>query len=210
MTPAQHRECLRGYYAAISFVDAQVGRLLDALQRLGLAEDTTVVFWADHGYMVGEHGQWQKMKLFEPSARVPFIMAGAGVPTTGGVCRRTSEHLDVYPTLADVCGLQGAPANLHGRSLMPLLSNPNAAWDRPAVSQVTRNTASGPTMGYSLRTERYRYTMWAGGAEGEELYDYETDPRELRNLAGDTGSETLKSQLRARLETIATSRGMTA
>ncbi|HWB16978.1 MAG TPA: sulfatase [Vicinamibacterales bacterium] len=210
MTPQQHRECLRGYYAAISFVDAQVGRLLDALQRLGLAEDTTVVFWADHGYMVGEHGQWQKMKLFEPSARVPFIMAGAGVPTTGGVCRRTSEHLDVYPTLADVCGLQGAPANLHGRSLMPLLSDPNAAWDRPAVSQVTRNTASGPTMGYSLRTERYRYTMWAGGAEGEELYDYETDPRELRNLAGDTGSETLKSQLRARLETIATSRGMTA
>ncbi len=210
MTPQQHRECLRGYYAAISFVDAQVGRLVDALDRLGLAEDTTIVFWSDHGWMVGEHGQWQKMKRFEPSARVPFIMAGAGVPATGGVCGRTSEHLDIYPTLVDLCGLEGAPPTLHGHSLVPLLSRPEAAWDHPAVSQVTRTTPSGPAMGYSLRTERYRYTMWAAGAEGEELYDYETDPRELRNLASDAGSQTVKSQLRARLETMARSRGMTA
>jgi arylsulfatase A-like enzyme len=208
MTPRQHRECLRGYYAAISFVDAQVGRLVDAIARLGLADDTTIVFWADHGYMVGEHGQWQKMKLFEPSARVPFIMAGAGVSAVGA-CQRTTEHLDVYPTLVDVCGLAGAPANLQGHSLAPLLGQPDAAWDHPALSQVTRRTASGQTMGYSLRTERYRYTMWAAGAEGEELYDYETDPRELRNLAADAGSATLKSQLRTRLEAIASARGMT-
>jgi arylsulfatase A-like enzyme len=210
MTPQQHRECLRGYYAAISFVDAQVGRLLDALDRMGLAEDTTVVFWADHGFMVGEHGQWHKMKLFEPSARVPFMMAGAGVSAAGKSCRRTSEHLDVYPTLAELCGLQGAPTNLQGRSLVPLLANPDAAWDRPAVSQVSRRVASGPIMGYSLRTERYRYTTWAGGAEGEELYDYDTDPRELRNLASDRESAPLKAQMRARLEQIATSRGMTS
>jgi arylsulfatase A-like enzyme len=163
MTPRQHRECLRGYYAAISFVDAQVGRLLDALERLGLADNTTVVFWADHGWMVGEHGQWQKMKLFEPSARVPFMMAGAGVTAAGKACGRTSEHLDVYPTLVDICGLTGAPPNLQGRSLVPLLANPDAPWDRPALSQVTRRIDAKPVMGYSVRTERYRYTMWAGG-----------------------------------------------
>jgi uncharacterized sulfatase len=86
MTLQPHRDAVRGYYAAISFVDAQVGRLVDALERLDLAKDTTIVFWADHGFMVGEHGQWEKMMLFEPSARVPFIMAGAGA------LQKTSEH----------------------------------------------------------------------------------------------------------------------
>ncbi len=210
MTPRQHRECLRGYYAAISFVDAQVGRLLDAIERLGLAENTTIVFWADHGWMAGEHGQWQKMKLFEPSARVPFMMAGAGVTATGKACGRTSEHLNVYPTLVDICNLTGAPSNLQGHSLVPLLNDPDAAWDRPALSQVTRRVDAKPVMGYSVRTERYRYTMWDGGEQGEELYDYQADPRELRNLAGESGSAALKGQLRARLEAIAKPRGMTA
>ena len=209
MTPQQHRECLRAYYAAISFVDAQVGRLLEALNRLNLAQDTTIVFWADHGFMVGEHGQWQKMKLFEASVRVPFMMAGAGVPAVGKACKRTSEHLNIYPTLVELCGLQGAPANLQGRSLVPLLGNPDASWDHPALSQVTRRIQSGQVMGYSLRTERYRYTMWAGGAEGEELYDYDTDPGEQRNLAGENGAARLKAQLRAQLEKAAKARGMT-
>jgi iduronate 2-sulfatase len=210
MTPQQHRDCLRAYYAAISFVDAQVGRLLDALERLNLIENTTIIFWADHGFMVGEHGQWQKTKLFEASVRVPFLMAGAGVPAAGKACKRTSEHLNVYPTLVELCGLKGAPSNVQGRSLVPLLGNPDASWDHPALSQVTRRIQSGPVMGYSLRTEQYRYTMWAGGAEGEELYDYDADPGELRNLAGDSGAGALKQQLRAQLERIAKSRGMTA
>jgi len=208
MTPQQQREALRGYYAAISFVDAQVGRLLDALQRLDLAKDTTIVFWADHGYMLGEHGQWQKRMLFEPSARVPFIITGAGVSAEGKGCKRTSEHLDIYPTLAEICELQGAPTNLHGRSLVPLLRNPDAAWDHPAVSQVTRQSGSTQIMGHSVRTERYRYTMWAGGKEGEELYDYQNDPSELRNLAKDTDSSGLKVKLRASLVQITRSRGM--
>lgn len=208
MTPQQHREALRGYYAAISFVDAQVGRLLDALERFDLAKDTTIVFWADHGFMVGEHGQWQKRMLFEPSARVPFIIAGAGVQAAGKGCRRTSEHLNIYPTLAEMCELQGTPTNLQGRSLVPLLLDPDAAWDHPALSQVTRQSGSTEIMGYSVRTERYRYTMWAGGQEGEELYDYQTDPRELRNLANDAGSSALKAGLRASLEQIARPRGM--
>jgi uncharacterized sulfatase len=210
MTPQQHRECLRGYYAAISFVDAQVGRLLDALERLDLAKDTTIVFWSDHGFMVGEHGQWEKTMLFEPSVRVPFIISGAGVTAARKGCKRTSEHLNIYPTLVEICDLKGAPTNLHGRSLVPLLQNPDAPWDHPAISQVTRRSGSGLTMGYSLRTERYRYTMWAGGAEGEELYDYDTDPRELKNLANDLAASGLKGKLRARLEEISRTRGMAA
>ncbi|HSU19116.1 MAG TPA: sulfatase [Acidobacteriaceae bacterium] len=208
MNLQQHREAVRAYYAAISFVDAQVGRLLDALERLYLAKDTTVVFWADHGFMVGEHGQWEKLKLFEPSARVPFIMAGAGVASSGRPCDRTSEHLDIYPTLAELCDLEGTPTNLQGRSLVPLLEDPDASWDRPAITQVTRRNASGPTMGYSVRTERYRYTMWSGGMDGEELYDYKDDPRELKNLATDAASSNLKGKLRDSLVAIARSRGM--
>jgi iduronate 2-sulfatase len=208
MSPQQHREAVRAYYAAISFVDAQVGRLVDALQKLDLAQDTTIVFWADHGFMVGEHGQWEKMKLFEPSARVPFFMAGAGVTGGGRACYRTSEHLNIYPTLAELCQLQGTPSNLQGRSLVPLLQNPDAPWDHPAITQVTRRNASGPTMGYSVRTERYRYTMWSGGADGEELYDYQTDPHELKNLANDSSTSALKARLRSQLQQIAGSRGM--
>jgi arylsulfatase A-like enzyme len=208
MTPQQHREAVRAYYAAISFVDAQVGRLLDALQRLDLAKDTTIVFWADHGFMVGEHGQWEKTKLFEASARVPFIVAGAGVAAQGRACARTSEHLNIYPTLAEMCGLEGTPGKLQGHSLVPLLDNPDAPWDHPAVTQVTRRNASGPTMGYSLRTERYRYTMWTGGSDGEELYDYETDPRELKNLADDSSQTSLKTKLRSTLDELAGVRGM--
>lgn len=208
MSLQQHREAVRAYYAAISFVDAQVGRLVDALQKLDLAKDTTIVFWADHGFMVGEHGQWEKMKLFEAATRVPFIMAGAGVTGGGRACNRTSEHLNVYPTLVELCELEGAPADLQGRSLVPLLQDPDAPWDHPAVSQVTRRNAAGPTMGYSVRNERYRYTMWSGDADGEELYDYQTDPRELKNLAHDSSMSALKSRLRARLEEIAGSRGM--
>jgi len=116
--------------------------------------------------------------------------------------------LNIYPTLAEMCQLQGAPTDLHGRSLVPLLRNPDAAWDHPALSQVTRQSGSTPIMGYSVRTERYRYTMWAGGQEGEELYDYQNDPRELRNLARDAGSSGLKAKLRASLEQIARARGM--
>lgn len=206
MSPQQHREALRGYYAAISFVDAQVGRLLGALQRLDLAKNTTIVFWADHGFMVGEHGQWEKRMLFEPSIRVPFIMAGAGIPAAPQGCKRTTEHLDIYPTLAELCDLKGVPGNLQGRSLVPLLQNSSVSWEHPAISQVTRQAGSNTVMGYSLRTERYRYTTWADGEEGEELYDYDSDPRESKNLAHESRSSSLKTKLRASLEQICRAR----
>jgi iduronate 2-sulfatase len=219
MTVRQRREAIRAYYAAAGFLDANIGRILDALERLGLAQDTTVVFWADHGYQLGEHGQWMKQTLFEPAARVPLIIGGTGVSAAGRACPRTVEHLDIYPTLVELCGLQGAPSNLHGKSLAPLLANPNADWDRPAISQVFRSRTpygvvryqNGPSdgvMGYSLRTERYRYTLWKERSEGEELYDYQVDPRELRNLANDSSLADMKAKLRASLERICRERGM--
>jgi uncharacterized sulfatase len=138
--------------------------------------------------------------VFEYAARSPLIIAGAGVKARGQSCGRTVEFLDMYPTLVDLCGLQGAQVGLHGTSLRPLLENPRAVWDRTAVTQVHRNPAAGEVRGYSIRTERHRYTMWNEGREGEELYDYASDPRELKNLADDAAAGPLKAQLRGRLQ----------
>jgi uncharacterized sulfatase len=206
MSESQRRDAIRAYYATISFVDAQIGKVLDALERLKLAENTTVLFWSDHGYQLGEHGQWMKQTVFEWSARAPFIMAGAGVSARGKSSMRTVEFLDFYPTLVELCGLTGTPANLHGKSIVPLLKNPNAAWSKPAVSQVRRGNAEKAVHGHSLRNERYRYTMWNGGELGEELYDYENDPRELRNLASDERHSALKSRLKSELQAIVRAR----
>lgn len=204
MTRRQIQEALQAYYAAISFVDANVGKLLNALDRLGLADNTIVVFWSDHGYGTGEHGQWMKQTVFEAATRVPFIFAAPGARAKGKGCPRTVELLDLYPTLADLCGLTNVPANLHGKSLRPLLDNPNAAWDRPAVSQISRGQK---VMGYSIRTERYRYTEWNNGQEGEELYDYQADPKEMQNLAKSDKSAAVKRDLKSRLLAITQSRG---
>ena len=207
MNEKQRREAIQAYYASISFCDAQIGKLLDALERMKLLENTAIIFWSDHGYQLGEHGQWMKQTLFEWSARSPMIVAGAGVSARGKSSSRTVEFLDMYPTLVDLCGLKGTPANLHGRSLSPLLRNPSAAWERPAVTQTARGQrGANVLMGYSLRNERYRYTMWADGEVGEELYDYEKDPRELRNLATDESQSGLKKQLRTQLDGIVRAR----
>ena len=206
LTEKQRIEAMRAYYATILFLDAQVGRVLGALRRLGEEDNTTVVFWSDHGYGLGEHGQWMKQAVFEYSARSPLMMSGAGVPRAGVACGRTVEFLDLYPTLADLCGLKDVPTSLHGKSLRPLLDNPSAAWDRPAITQVHRNNQGSTVRGYSLRTERYRYSMWNGGAEGEELYDYSRDPRELKNLAAAPDQARLKGTLKSRLESIVNSR----
>jgi len=195
----QVRESLQAYWATISFVDAQVGRLLDALDRLKLTERTVVVFWSDHGYHFSEHGLIMKQSLFENSARVPLLIAAPGRKGNGASSPRTVELLDLYPTLADLCGLE-PPAGLHGRSLVPLLDRPTRRWNHPAVTQTQR--ARG-VMGYSLRTERHRYTEWGeGGREGRELYDYESDPAELHNLAGDPEHARRVKSLSLRLRQI--------
>jgi arylsulfatase A-like enzyme len=181
LSPEQQRETIRAYYASISFLDANVGRLLDALDRLRLTDHTIVVFVSDHGYNLGEHGEWMKQSLFEPSARAPLIIAGPGVSGKQGTSQRVVELLDLYPTLADLAGIK-PPAELEGRSLTPLLRNPAAAWNHPAFTQVRRGGAAG-FMGYSVRTERWRYNEWDSGKRGVELYDETRDPDETQNVA---------------------------
>jgi iduronate 2-sulfatase len=188
-TEAEAREAKRGYYATISFVDAQIGRLLAALDRMGLRDNTLVVFWSDHGYSLGEHGLWMKKSLFEESARSPLIFAGPGVPK-GKASPRTVEFVDIYPTLADLAGL-AAPKDLDGVSLRPLLENPTAAWTRPAFTEV-----EGGGSGRSVRTERWRYTEWAEGKNGAELYDHDADAKEMRNLATDAAFAPVVAELK--------------
>ena len=188
---AETSEARRAYHATISFVDAQVGKVLDSLDRLGLADRTIVVFWSDHGYHVGEHGLWMKQSLFEESARVPLIIAAPGM-ARGRVSPRTVELVDLYPTLADLAGLE-PPGGLQGKSLKSLLEDPTAAWDRPAFTQVMR----GGFPGHSVRTERWRYTEWDGGKKGIELYDHDADPHEYRNLATDSKSADVAEEMRA-------------
>jgi uncharacterized sulfatase len=190
-TEAQVREAKLAYYATITFTDAQVGKVLAALDRLGLAEKTVVVFWSDHGYHFGEHGLLMKLSLFEESARVPLIIAAPG-KKGGQACGRTVELLDLYPTLADLAGLT-PPKGLHGASLKPLLDDPKAVWKKAAYTQVWR----GKFPGHSVRTERWRYTEWQNGKQGVELYDHEADPREMNNLAADPKHEAVVKELRA-------------
>jgi uncharacterized sulfatase len=187
----------RAYFASISFVDAQVGKVLDALERLKLADNTIVVVFGDHGWSLGEHGQWQKQLLFEEVARVPFMIALPQAKVTG-VSPRTVELVDIYPTLADLCGLT-PPSNLEGKSLRPLLNNPKAPWSAPAVTQQVRREGGKQVMGYSVRTERWRYTEWDNGAAGNELYDQDADPHEYQNLAKDAKYAGQVAELKALL-----------
>lgn len=199
LTDPLRQQCLQAYYASISFLDAQVGRVVGALDRLGLADNTIIVFTSDHGYHMGEHGLYQKQSLFEGSARVPMlivapekVLAGAG---KGTVVKEPVSHIDLYPTLTELAGLK-APKNLQGQSLAAMLKDPEAKGRGWAITQVTRGGggkqpagtakpgAPKRFFGYSLRTARYRYTEWDEGAEGSELYDHENDPGELVNLAG--------------------------
>lgn len=194
VTHEEARLTKQAYYAAISFVDAQIGRVVDALDRLGLRENTVIVFWSDHGYSLGEHGLWMKQSCFEESARVPLIIVPPGTKAGAGKgpSPRLVELVDVYPTLADYAGLK-APANLAGASLRPLLAKPDAAWDRPAFTQVER--AGFP--GRSVRTPRWRYTEWDEGRQGAELYDHENDPKEMKNLAADPKQVAVVAELKA-------------
>jgi uncharacterized sulfatase len=176
-TPAdEQRRLLAAYYACVSFVDAQVGVLLDALDRLGIADETVVVLTADHGFHRGEHGGiWGKGTLFEESLRVPLLVArpGAGPARTS----RLVETVDVFPTLAELCGLP-AESELEGTSLAPLLDAPDRAWKSAVFAAVRK----GRVLAKSVRTERYRYTDWGKG-RGRELYDLAEDPGQFTNLA---------------------------
>lgn len=179
------RDCLRAYRASVSCLDAQVGQLLEALDRLKLAENTIVIFFSDHGFMMGEHGQWQKQLLFDESVRIPFIIRAPGMKGNGTSCPRAVELLDLYPTIRELCQLPAPPQKLEGRSLVPWLNNPKAESKAPVFSQVTRSKGKNRNiMAYSVRTERWRYTEWGpDGRDGRELYDHKSDPQEFKNLA---------------------------
>lgn len=186
LEPVKLREFKRAYLAATSFVDAQFGKVLDALHRLNLENNTIVVVWSDHGWCLGEHGQWQKQLLFEESARVVLMVREPGAQGNGQACFHPVELVDLYPTLAELCGLT-PPSNLEGKSLRPLLENPKTEWNLPAFTQTARRGQNGKSslMGHSVRTERFRYTEWDGGKAGQELYDERQDPKEYHNLTND-------------------------
>lgn len=204
------RRAIQAYYASITFLDAQVGRVLDAVERLGLDENTIIVFISDHGYHMGEHKLWQKTTLFENSARVPMIVSAPGFQATQGQrSGAVAELLDLYPTLADLAGLD-LPAELPGRSLRAQLEDASAAGkpaalttfrttDRQHVEQVKHRPNE---MAHSIRTERYRYTEWGKrGWQGVELYDHQEDPKEFTNLADDPEMATVRARLKDLLAT---------
>ena len=188
------RECTQAYFASITFMDAQVGRLLDALDRLNLTERTIVVLWGDHGYLLGEHGQWMKQSLFEESARVPLLIAAPARKGPGKARRESSKRSTSIPRWPSSRGVE-RPANLAGASLKPLLENPKAEWNRPAYTQVQRNKFPGR----SVRTEHWRYTEWDHGRKGVELYDHDHDPREFKNLAKDPQYASVVEEMRGLL-----------
>jgi len=175
---------IRGYRACTSFLDAQVGRVLEELDRLGLREETVVVFLGDHGYHLGENGLFTKMTNFECGTHAPLIVSAPG-RTAGQHCRALVEFVDVYPTLAELCGLP-LPGHLEGASLVPLLDDPRGA-GKPAVFSQYLRTGKAKFLGRSVRTDQWRYTEWTDMAQaraGVELYDEVHDPQENDNLAG--------------------------
>lgn len=183
---AMQRKLIHGYYACTSFMDAQVGRVLDALDRLQLARNTVVVLWGDHGWHLGDHGYWTKHTNYEQANRIPLMIAAPGVSKPGSVSRQLAETVDIFPTLADLAGLPApkGPQAIDGLSLAPTLRNPEKTVRDHAYHCFPR----GERMGRAIRTERYRLVEWkVPGAAPEtaefELYDYQADPGETRNLA---------------------------
>jgi uncharacterized sulfatase len=182
--PADRRQAIAAYAASTSYMDAQVGKVVGALDRLGITDRTVIIFMGDHGYHLGEHGgMWEKNSLFEEGARFPLVIAAPG-RSRGTKSPRVVEALDLYPTVVELAGLP-APKGVEGRSLVALLNRADAAWDKPAVTEQTRRPAGGgpPILGRTVRTERWRYTEWDEGRLGTELYDHDNDPHEYRNLA---------------------------
>jgi iduronate 2-sulfatase len=167
-------------------MDAQVGLILDALEKEGLAENTVIVLWGDHGWQLGEHGLWHKHTNFEVSARAPLLISMPGQKAAGRKSASLAEFIDIYPTLADVCGLP-KPKDIEGVSLRPVLNDADAKVRPVAISQYPRSDAGKSLMGYSIRDDRWRLTLWrdrsANTIHATELYDEVNDPHETVNVA---------------------------
>ncbi|MBE2214852.1 MAG: sulfatase [Opitutaceae bacterium] len=194
-TPEAARAMIRAYLACISYVDWNVGRVLAELDRLGLRENTIVVFWSDHGYQLGEKGKWSKAgSLWEQGTRVPFIVHDPRVAGNGRASPRVVQAVDIYPTLLDLCGLPRADG-IEGLSLAPLLHDPHAPWDHPAFTVWSERNRG--LSGVVVRTERWRYAEFFGPGAGAMLTDPLHDPYETQNLAGDPRYAAIVAELSA-------------
>ena len=195
---AKARELIHGYYACISFVDAQVGRLLESLDQHGLADNTVVIVWSDHGFKLGDYGDWSKYTNMEIDTRVPLIVKGPGV--TAGRTDALVELIDLYPTVAELTGNE-VPKHVEGTSFVPLLSDPDRPWKSAALSYYDRRNPDGE--GFSIRDARYRYTEWreyeTGRVLARELYDHAEGPIAQRNLADDLAHAETRDRLQSLL-----------
>lgn len=190
-------ELRRAYYAAVSYTDAQIGKVVNELEKLGLRDNTVIILWGDHGWQLGEHGEWCKHTNFEVATRSPMIISAPGQKAPGSKTDALAEFVDIYPTLCELCDLP-QPKGLEGRSFAPLMNDPKKPWKTAAFSQYPR----GKTMGYSVRTDRYRYTEWIEpekGAVAQELYDHRTDPQENTNVAGLPENKAVVQELSRKL-----------
>lgn len=181
VTNKQALQLIQGYYASTSYTDACIGRVIDELDRLGLRDNTVIVLWGDHGWHLGEYGEWCKHTNFEVATRSPLIVSAPGQKSVGAKTDSFAEFVDIYPTLCELCGLP-KPEGLEGTSLASVMSNPSSSVKKAAFSQYPR----GGVMGRSMRTERYRYTEWAERDKEPaalELYDHQSDPGENTNVA---------------------------
>jgi arylsulfatase A-like enzyme len=181
----QYKEAVRAYLASISFADALVGYLLDALEKSSYSDNTILMVWSDHGWHLGEKGAWHKRTLWERATHVPFFIAAPGVTKAGSKCDRAVNLIDIYPTLIELCGLKAKP-ELDGISLVRLLENPKAKWERASVITNERGN-------HAVRDERWRYIRYNDGTE--ELYDRESDPHEWTNLAKNSKFNSIKKKL---------------
>jgi arylsulfatase A-like enzyme len=185
LAAGQWEKAVQAYLACITYTDGQIGRLLDALDKRKDGDETIIVLWADHGWHLGEKHHWRKFTLWEEAGRVPMIFVVPGVTKAGTKCERTVSLLDIYPTLAGVSGLP-VGAHLEGKSLRPLLADPEAEWNRPVITTYGRNN-------HAVRSERWRYIRYSDGTQ--ELYDHDADPMEWTNLAGDAKLADVKQEL---------------
>lgn len=198
LTDEQARTLKHGYYACVSYMDAQLGRVLAELDRLGLRERTVIVLWGDHGWKLGEHGAWCKHTNFENDTHALLICSAPGKKAAGRHSPALVEFVDVYPSLCELAGLP-LPSHLEGTSFAPLLDAPDRPWKSAAFSQFPR----GRIMGYSMRTDRYRFTRWLekdGREVARELYDHKTDPQENVNLADLSEHKSLVDELTRQMQ----------
>jgi iduronate 2-sulfatase len=182
-------------------MDAQVGRLLDEIEKLGLRDNTIIILWGDHGWKLGEHAAWAKHTNAENDTHAPLILAVPGMAAAGKHSPALVEFVDIYPTLAELAGLP-LPPHLEGSSLKPLIAHPDTPWKTAVFSQYPRKTGQQNLMGYSMRTDRYRFTRWVNrddhsNVASEELYDQLSDPQENTNIVKTIEGTPLHASLSA-------------